>query len=63
MRSAWQVADRLEDRLGPVVLARVHGLAEERLVRDLVGVAMVLGRIALLLAGEVEADDQQALRA
>ena len=58
-----QVADGLEDRLGAVVLAGVDGLAEERLVRDLVGLAVVLGGIALLLPGEVDADDEQALLA
>ena len=55
------VADRLEDRLGAVVLAGVDGLAEERLVRDLVGLAVVVGGIALLLAREVDAHDQQPL--
>ena len=58
-----QVADRLEDRLGAVVLARVDGLAEEGLVRDLVGLAVVLRRVALLLPGEVDPDDEQALLA
>ena len=38
-----QVRDRLEDRLRPVVLARVNGLAEERLVRHLPARATVTG--------------------
>ncbi len=56
-----QVADRLEDRLGPVVFARVNGLAQERFVRHLVGHAVLLGGVSLLLARQVDADDEQPL--
>ena len=56
-----QVADGLEDRLRAVVLAGVDGLAQERLVGHLVGGAVVLRRVALLLAREVDAHHQQAL--
>ena len=56
-----QVPDGLEDRLGAVVLAGVDGLAEEGLVRDLVGLAVVLRGVALLLPGEVDPHDEEAL--
>ena len=58
-----EVADRLEDRLGPVVLAGVDGLAEEGLVSDLVGLPVILRGVALLLAGEVDAHHEQTLLA
>jgi hypothetical protein len=55
------VRERLEDRLRPIVLAGVHGLAEEAAMRDLIGRRVRLRRIASLLAGQIEADDGQAL--
>ena len=55
------VRDRLEDRLGPVVLASMNSLAEEVLVRELVGRLVVLGREAALLASKVETDDRQTI--
>jgi len=52
--------DRLEDGLGPVGFAGVDGLADEVVVRVLVGGGMIVGGITRFGAREVEADDGQA---
>ena len=56
-----QIAEGLEDRLRAVVLARMHGLAEERLVGDLIGVFVVARGVPLLLTREVDAHDEAPL--
>ena len=61
MRLAWHSVMAWKMDSGPVGLAGVHGLPEEVAVRVLVGRLVVDGRVAGLLAGEVEADDRQAL--
>src|SRR3989304_1430596 len=53
-----EVADRLEDRLRPVVLAGVNRLPKEGLVRDLAGPPVWSRRGALFLPREVDADDE-----
>ena len=55
-----QVRDRLEDRLRPVGLARVHGALQEMLVRVLEGCLVRARRITGFLAREIEADDLEA---
>ena len=54
------LGDGLPDGFRAVGFARVHGLADEVVVRVLVGLLVVLRRVAGLLSGQVEADDRQA---
>ena len=54
------IGDGLEDRLRPVVLARVHRLAQEGRVRQLIGALVRGGRESALWSGQVDADDRKA---
>lgn len=54
-----QQVDGLKDRLGTIGLAGVHGLLHEVAVDVVVGFDVVLGRIAMLGSGQVEAHDRQ----
>ena len=55
-----ELGDRLEDALGPVRLARVHGLLEEVAVAELIGLDVVRRGVTCLGAGQVEPDNGQA---
>ena len=55
------IGDRLENRFGTVVLARVHGLAKEMLMCQLVGSHVILRREATFLAGKIQPHHRQAV--